>query len=304
MPDPVKAPKEPEYRVPERRPQDAEFPGRSRPGDHRQPGFAEAPISFAHASTPLHIPVNVPLKAPSRPASKIGVRLNRIGGAPLIIPDVAALPRALRDRTVKRALDLVLAGTFLAVFALPMAVIAALLIAEGGSALFIQPRVGRDRSRFACLKFRTMRRDAEARLAEVLACDAAAAEQWRRHQKLTRDPRITRLGRLLRTTSLDELPQLFNVLRGEMSLVGPRPIVAPEVPGYAADRAYYFSTRFDDYAGCLPGLTGLWQISGRHDTAHSERVRLDRVYARNWSVLLDIKILWRTVRVVLSRTGT
>ena len=106
---------------------------------------------------------------------------------------------------------------------------------------------------------------------------------------------------MLRATYLDELPQLINVLRGEMSLVGPRPIIAPEIDGYPGDRAYFDSDGFDDYAGCLPGVTGLWQIAGQ--SAHTDRVRLDSVYARNWSVVLDLLILWRTVWVILARTG-
>ena len=291
MYDPTEVPKGPEYRFPE---PGAEAPGRA--ADARPTGLAEAPALFRPA--PLIAPPRI------RKSRAPGVRLNRVGGADLIIPDIAALPRGLRDHGVKRALDIALASALLIAFSLPMTAIAAALVAEGGSAVFIQRRVGRNRSRFACLKFRTMRADAEDRLAEVLATDPDARDQWHQHQKLTSDPRITRLGRFLRLTSLDELPQLINVLRGEMSLVGPRPIVAPEVEGYPADRAYYFSPLFDDYAGCLPGLTGLWQVSGRHGTRHSERVELDRVYARNWSVLLDLKILWRTVRVVLSRTGS
>ena len=272
---------------------DAAWPARP---EQERGGLSEAATPFLHR--PVRTVV-IPLRRPG----KIGVRLNRIGGADLIIPDIAALPRALRDRTVKRALDLFLAAVALVLLALPMGMIAFALRVEGGGAIFAQPRVGRDRTRFLCLKFRTMRPDAESRLQTVLAASPAAREEWRIHQKLSNDPRITRLGRFLRATSLDELPQLVNVMRGDMSLVGPRPIVAPEIAGYPADRAYYASEDFDDYAGCLPGMTGLWQISVRHRAAHSERVRLDTVYARNWSVLLDLAILWRTVRVVLARTG-
>jgi len=238
-----------------------------------------------------------------RGAGKIGVRLHRVGGADLILPDLEAIPRPLRDRSVKRALDLALAALGLVALSPLLAIIAVLLVAGGGPVLFAQPRVGRGRVRFTCYKFRSMHRSAQDRLAALLVADPRARREWDVYQKLGHDPRTTRFGRLLRATSLDELPQLVNVVRGEMSLVGPRPVVAPEVAGYPADRAYYESGDFDDYAGCTPGITGLWQISGRHRTAHADRVRLDRWYARNWSVVLDIVILWRTVRVVLGRSG-
>ena len=148
-----------------------------------------------------------------------------------------------------------------------------------------------------------MRVDAEDRLSMLLDCNADAAAEWARHQKLADDPRVTRLGRVLRASSLDELPQLINILRGEMSLVGPRPIVAPEVPGYAADHGYYHSPALADYVACVPGLTGLWQVSGRHQTTHAERVLLDQAYARRWSLWLDLKILFKTVRVVALGEG-
>lgn len=207
------------------------------------------------------------------------------------------------NRAAKRALDLVLAITALILLAPLLIGLAILLKREGGDVFFTQKRVGLGRARFNCLKFRTMLPDAEARLARMLETDPEAAAEWRTHQKLTNDPRITRLGRILRATSLDELPQLWNVIRGEMSLVGPRPIVAPEVAGYDADHAYYASETMDDYAACMPGITGLWQVSGRHTTVHDERIRLDRAYARTWSFTTDLTILFRTVRVVLDRSG-
>ena len=262
------------------------------PSQSRPDGFAEAQAFFQPA----------PSLALSSQA-KIGVRLHRIANADLIIPNIAALPRALRDRRIKRAVDLVLASVLLTVLAFPMLVITLTLLATGGQPLFIQPRVGQNGTRFGCLKFRTMRRDAQTRLQEVLAADPCARSEWQQHQKLADDPRVTRLGLFLRKSSMDELPQLFNVLRGQMSLVGPRPIVAPEIDGYPADRAYYESRSFDDYAGCLPGITGLWQVAGRHRATHADRIEMDRVYARNWSILLDVKIIWRTIGVVLSGSG-
>ena len=254
------------------------------------PGLAEAPASFREA----------PAGRPQRriaPANKRPFRID------LEIPRRADQPGAFCDRRVKRALDLVLALSLLAMMAPLMLAIALTLCVAGERPLFIQRRVGRNRRRFAFLKFRTMHRDAEARLAGILAADPVARAEWQVHQKLTGDPRITRIGRILRRGSLDELPQLFNVLWGDMSLVGPRPVIAPEVDGYPADRAYYHSAAFEDYASCRPGITGLWQVAGRHRTSHADRVAIDGIYARNWSVTLDLRILWRTLSVVLAGSG-
>jgi lipopolysaccharide/colanic/teichoic acid biosynthesis glycosyltransferase len=137
--------------------------------------------------------------------------------------------------------------------------------------------------------------DAEQRLAEHLARDAAARLEWDQHFKLMDDPRITAVGHILRKTSLDELPQLWNVLKGDMSLVGPRPIVMAERPRYARDIDFYYS--------CRPGITGLWQISGRADCEYGARVNLDVSYVNNWSLVLDLVIILRTVGVVVMRKG-
>lgn len=286
------------------------------------PGLAEAPVTFIGpdgpdlfrmrttvsdleqlSPEPLRIDRSL-VRAPfgDRPRT-VKVRLNRAGSADLIVPDISRIPRPLRDKSLKKIIDFALAAVGLALASPFLLLITALLWLDGGSPFFLQSRVGKDRTRFPCLKFRTMRVDAEARLKTLLCSDPNARKEWQKHQKLENDPRITPFGRWLRAYSLDELPQLINVLRGEMSLVGPRPIIAPEVPGYDSDRAYYTSDAFSDYAGCTPGITGLWQIAGRHQTAHSERVRLDGWYSRNWSIILDLKILLRTVRVVLGRTG-
>jgi len=218
-------------------------------------------------------------------------------------PDIGSPLAAPANRVLKRAADLVIGAAALVLLAPLMGLIWALLRIEGGPALYVQSRVGQGGARFRCLKFRTMRPDAEARLAEVLAACPAARAEWRRCQKLSDDPRITPVGRLLRRSSLDELPQLLNVLRGEMSLVGPRPIIAPEVPGYAGDRAYFASPDFRDYARCRPGITGLWQVAARHRQSYDQRIRLDRRYVRGWSFWLDLTILWRTLGVVFRRTG-
>jgi lipopolysaccharide/colanic/teichoic acid biosynthesis glycosyltransferase len=140
-----------------------------------------------------------------------------------------------------------------------------------------------------------MVRDADARLADLLASDADARAEWDASQKLLDDPRITRVGRLLRRTSLDELPQLWNVLVGDMSLVGPRPIVDAEVAKYGE--------AFELYTQVRPGMTGAWQVSGRSDTSYAYRVDLDAGYVRNWSMWLDVEILLRTISVVLRREG-
>lgn len=203
----------------------------------------------------------------------------------------------------KRGIDVVAALILLIVLMPLMLLIALLLLIEGGPVLFSQLRVGQGDSRFRCLKFRTMQPGAEAQLSMLLRADPAARAEWAQHQKLTADPRVTPLGRFLRQSSMDELPQLVNVLRGEMSLVGPRPIVAPEIAGYEADSAYHSGPAFSFYARCVPGITGLWQVSGRHETAHRRRIELDQIYAQHQSLMLDLKILWRTIWVVLARTG-
>ena len=138
--------------------------------------------------------------------------------------------------------------------------------------------------------------DSDKRLKEFLEANPEAAKEWEESHKLKHDPRVTKIGALLRKTSLDELPQLFNVIRGQMSLVGPRPIVDEEIIKY--------DVFFSDYTLVRPGMTGLWQTSGRSDTSYSRRVRLDAWYVRNWNIWLDISLLVKTVRVVLSsRSG-
>jgi exopolysaccharide production protein ExoY len=161
----------------------------------------------------------------------------------------------------------------------------------GGPVIFVQPRVGFGRNMFNCLKFRTMVPDAQQRLERYLAEDAEAAALWRDTQKLKDDPRITWLGHVLRKTSLDELPQLFNVLRGDMSCVGPRPVIASELARYGAHAS--------DYLRAKPGLTGIWQVGGRSTTSYAYRVNCDRYYVRRWSLMLDIVIMLRTIPAVM-----
>ena len=192
---------------------------------------------------------------------------------------------------VKRAFDLVAASVLL-LFLAPLLALVALKIrlADGGGVIFAHTRVGRHGQLFPCYKFRTMVANSAAVLAELLARDPVARAEWARDRKLRRDPRITGLGRFLRKTSLDELPQLSNVVRGEMSLVGPRPVVPDELELYGEARIYYLQVR--------PGLTGLWQISGRNDIDYERRVSLDAWYVRNWTLWYDILILFRTLAVV------
>lgn len=198
--------------------------------------------------------------------------------------------------TGKRAFDLTAAVLLLVIFAPAILFLAALVaLLDGGKPFISLRRVGRDGRHFPCWKIRTMVVDAEARLKQLLAEDPEAAEEWARDQKLSNDPRVTWLGKVLRSTSLDELPQLWNVLRGEMSLVGPRPVTDAEMVRYGDASASYVSVR--------PGVTGLWQVQGRNSVSYDERVRLDVEYVSRLSFMSDLSILVRTVGAVLNRTG-
>jgi exopolysaccharide production protein ExoY len=196
-----------------------------------------------------------------------------------------------------RALDLTIALSIL-IFTLPLLIAIALVVRmqDGGRALFTHERVGCGGRSFKVLKFRSMVLDADRRLAELLASDPYARAEWERDHKLKGDPRITRIGAFLRRSSLDELPQLFNVLRGDMSIVGPRPIVTAEISRYGR--------RFQHYCAVKPGITGLWQVSGRNDVAYRRRVAMDTIYARNKSLVWDIKLLLLTVPAVLFASGS
>lgn len=197
----------------------------------------------------------------------------------------------------KRAVDVVLTTSLLLLCAPIMLLIAALIRLDGGTAFYRHTRIGLGGVAFGCLKFRSMIADADAVLARHLAADPVAAREWEERRKLIRDPRVTTIGRLLRATSLDELPQLFNVLSGEMSLVGPRPVVTEELDRYYCPqgRAAYLSVR--------PGITGLWQVAGRSNTTFAERVALDRQYVERQSLLGDLLLLIRTIPAVVQRRG-
>jgi Undecaprenyl-phosphate galactose phosphotransferase WbaP len=196
---------------------------------------------------------------------------------------------------VKRTIDIVGASSLLIAMFPILLIMGVIVMSDGGRPVFGHVRIGRNGRKFRCLKFRSMVTGADAVLKHLLATDPKAREEWDRDFKLKNDIRITPIGRLLRRTSLDELPQLWNVLRGDMSLVGPRPIVDEELARYGADVHYYLETK--------PGMTGLWQVSGRNDVDYATRVSLDVSYAKDCSLSLDILILLKTFKVIFKRDG-
>ncbi len=260
--------------------------------------------------------------APGMPAKdmvRLVNRLQRQSASITIIPDLFGIPVMgaevdysfdeqilsfrIRNRlanpwnmAAKRLFDLLISSAT-SVVVLPLMVIIALAIRldSPGPVFFSHRRVGRAGKEFSCHKFRTMVANAQESLEEILRCNPEFREEWEQNFKLKEDPRITRVGRFLRKTSLDELPQLFNVLKGDMSLVGPRPIIQKEVAHFENSASYYFMVR--------PGIAGLWQVSGRNDINYPERVRLESWYVRNWSLWLDITLLIRTVGAVLTKRG-
>lgn len=210
------------------------------------------------------------------------------GARDLAVP--LALPLGGRS---KRVFDIIVASAALFFLAPLMLMLAgAIKLLMGGEVLYRHRRVGFAGKFFSCLKFRTMVSNGDEVLERHFKTNPAAAEEWRRTRKLTNDPRITPYGYFLRKTSLDELPQLFNILRGEMSCVGPRPIVAEELHFYGDNAVEYFLAR--------PGITGLWQVSGRSLATYEERVAFDLEYVRRWTLLDDVVILARTIPAVLN----
>lgn len=198
--------------------------------------------------------------------------------------------------TILRGID-VLAASALLVFLAPLMALTALVVSlDGGPIIFAHMRIGRGGKLFPCWKFRSMVPDASQRLADLLARDTLARVEWERDHKLRNDPRVTPLGAFLRKSSLDELPQLFNILVGHMSLVGPRPIVEAEAKKYGIHLRHYCAVR--------PGLTGLWQVSGRNDVDYRRRVVMDVAYTRNRCLVLYFSILMRTAPAVLLRRGS
>jgi lipopolysaccharide/colanic/teichoic acid biosynthesis glycosyltransferase len=222
------------------------------------------------------------------PASKPGSDRTRSSANYPQWPTWSQLPKDIFDIT----------GALLAcLLAAPLMLLVALLIfvQDFGPIFFAHRRIGKGGREFCCYKFRTMAAHSDKLLEDFLAKDPAAALEWQRLQKLRNDPRVTKLGKFLRVSSIDELPQLFNVLKGEMSLIGPRPIVHDECARYGRYMAHYCSV--------TPGLTGLWQVSGRNDTTYRRRVALDVYYARNVSFKLDVSVLLKTFPVIVLGRG-
>ena len=213
--------------------------------------------------------------------------LSQFRALPATQPGRDALLQSLLHRLAAALVFVAISPVFL--------VLVLLMAFEKGPIFFGHYRVGRDGRMFRCLKFRSMVPDSERVLQELLARDPAARAEWARDQKLMNDPRITPIGRFLRKTSLDELPQLVNVIMGDMALVGPRPVTAQELHRYGRARFHYLSV--------TPGITGLWQVSGRNNTTYEERVELDKHYVENSSIWFDFKILLRTIVVLVTGDG-
>lgn len=265
---------------------------------------------------------NLILAAPGLPAHALVDLVNRLQLASeslMVVPDLFGLPAMgteaeyffderflalhlknnLASHTnifLKRAFDLA-TGCLLMLLLLPLIAATALAVKldSPGPVIFTHRRIGRCGQEFKCYKFRTMIVNAQDALDKLLKENPALRTEWEKDFKLKDDPRITRIGKILRKTSLDELPQIFNVLKGEMSLVGPRPIVRKEIEKYGEQISYFYQVH--------PGMTGLWQISGRSEVEYDERVQMDTWYIRNWSLWLDITLLIRTATVVLIRKG-
>lgn len=204
---------------------------------------------------------------------------------------------AIRHLPLKRICDLFFSVGALAL-SLPLTLPLMLLIrlSSRGPAIYGQQRIGRGGKPFMCYKFRTMYADADQRLEALLQNDPALQAEWHASRKLKRDPRVTRIGTFLRKTSLDEIPQFLNVLKGDMSVVGPRPVVAEEITVHYGPKAHKILT-------VRPGITGIWQVSGRNDTSYAERVALDEYYVDHRSWWIDLKLFTKTIPALLTRKG-
>jgi exopolysaccharide production protein ExoY len=228
----------------------------------------------------------------------MGVRSAYLRGSRVryfVVIDSGEYSRAFYMKGGKRILDLLISIPLLVLLFPIIAILLLVTASDGHNPLFAHKRVGKNGRLFPCLKVRTMVVDASERLAELLKNDPDAAAQWAKDRKLDKDPRITRIGGFLRKTSLDELPQLWNVIRGDMSLVGPRPVIREELELYGKWAVRYESLK--------PGLTGPWQVSGRNEVSYDERVMMDVRYARRHTLPGDLGILLLTSLAVLNRTG-
>jgi len=198
---------------------------------------------------------------------------------------------------IKRCVDIIISTLAIAFLCIPFLLVVLIIRLDSkGPALFRQTRIGKDRRPFICYKVRTMYLDADKRLNKILSSNPAAKEEWEKYRKLKNDPRITRIGRFLRRFSLDELPQFFNVFMGNMSIVGPRPVLQEEIDLYYKDMAdFCFSVR--------PGITGLWQVSGRNNSNYDQRIALDAWYIKNWHLWLDVVIILKTIGITARASG-
>lgn len=199
------------------------------------------------------------------------------------------------QKTGKRLFDVVFSSVAGVIIAPIILFLALIVKRDGGPMIFKHKRIGLDGKEFYCLKIRTMKPNADHSLQTLLSKDLIAAKEWAKTHKLRNDPRITRVGKFLRQTSLDELPQFWNVLKGDMSLVGPRPITGEELHKYGRDRFYYLNS--------VPGITGIWQVSGRNTASYSDRVNMDKAYYKTVSFTGDLKLLFQTISTVTKRTG-
>jgi exopolysaccharide production protein ExoY len=198
---------------------------------------------------------------------------------------------------IKRGFDIAAAALGIVLLS-PLFLMLAMLVkfSDGGRVFYGHSRIGRNGDVFHCLKFRTMVENGDQVLAAHFAGNPQSREEWLATRKLQNDPRVTRVGAVLRKLSLDELPQMFNILRGDMSIVGPRPVVKDELELYGPAADFYLKSR--------PGLTGLWQVSGRNDVSYGTRIAFDRHYVENWSLIFDLKIIAKTVPAVFSSRGS
>lgn len=198
---------------------------------------------------------------------------------------------------LKRIFDLFFSCGVIFFFS-PLFIVIAILIkcTSKGKVLYRHERVGRGGKKFYCIKFRTMYKDADKKLEEILKNDPAINSEWQQTQKLKNDPRITPIGRFLRKTSLDELPQFWNVVKGDLSVVGPRPVVQEEI-------TKFFGKKAEKILSVRPGITGMWQVSGRNDVSYKKRIKLDEIYIDHRTMLLDIKLIAKTIPLVIFSKG-
>ncbi len=259
----------------------------------------EDPLRFRDYHAFHGIPhVMLPTELGHRPTERIRLAEND-GQIELHCHTALTKPHAL---LAKRWMDLAVIVTAMPLWLPVMAVIAVWIkITDPGPIFYRQSRVGRYRTPFRAIKFRSMVVDADAKLRHYLDAHPELLEEWESSHKLKGDPRITKVGRFLRKTSLDELPQLWNVLVGDMSLVGPRPII--DCSNYDREYIQEHPEVFELYQMVRPGITGMWQVSGRNTTSYKQRVYFDRFYLNNWCLELDCFILWRTVKTALFREG-